>query len=94
MKWLKICALLIALLAAMRAGSWTLGWVFAKLLPLRLPLVAIAANLAAFAVFVLLLLRDLLPGEPLDFTAILFGLAVFAVCCWTDFYWRPWSVRG
>lgn len=94
MKWLKIYALLIALLVAMRAGSWTLGWVLAKLLPLRLPLVAIAANLAALAVFVLLLLRDLLPGEPLDFTALLFGLAVFAVCRWTDFYWRPWKVRA
>ena len=94
MKWLKICALLIALLAAMRAGSWTLGWVLTKLLPLRLPLVAIAANLTAFAVFVLLLVRDLLPGEPLDFTAVLFGLAVFAICCWTHLYWRPWKIRG
>lgn len=78
----------------MRAGSWALGWVVAKLLPLRAKFIAIATNLLAFILFALLLVRDLLPGEPIDVMALMFGLAVFAIYCWTDFYWRPWKPRG
>jgi hypothetical protein len=94
MKWLKICALLIAVLAVMRAGSWVLGWILAKFAPIRASFVAVIANLTAFGVFVFFLVRDLLPGEPVDVNAILFGVAVFLVCCWSDFYWRPWKTRG
>ena len=94
MKWLRVCAILIAVIAGMRAGSWVLGWILSKLAPVRANLVAIAANLLCFAVFVALLIRDLLPGEPIDVAALLFGLAVFAVCCWVDFYWHPWKTRG
>ena len=90
MKWLKILALLIAVLAAMRTGSWFFGWIFAKLIHLRMNVVAILANGIAFAIFVFLLVRDLLPGESLDIIALLFGLMVFATYCWIDFYWRPW----
>ena len=94
MRWLKICALVIATLAAMRLGSWTVGWILAKLARIRPRFAAIAANLAAFAVFATLLLRDLLPGESVDPAALLFGLAVFAVCGWTDLHWTPWKPRG
>jgi hypothetical protein len=93
MKLLKICAVMIAVLAAMRTGSWLLGWILAKFARTRLNVVAILANLVAFAIFVLLLVRDL-PGESLDMAALLFGLVVFGVCCWMDLYWRPWRSKG
>ena len=94
MKWIRICALLIAFLVALRLGSWSIGWILAKFAPLRAKVVAITANLAAFAVFVFLLVRDLLPGEPVDWAALLFGLLVSTIYCCTDFYWRPWRLRG
>jgi hypothetical protein len=93
MKWLKISASLLSVLAAMRLGSWTVGWILAKLPPLRTKFVAIIANLLAFAAFVLLLIRDLLPGESLDLTALVFGIFVFAIYCWVDFHWCPWRRR-
>ena len=93
MKWIRIFALLIAVLAAMRVGSWVLGWILAKFAPLRAKVVALAANLVAFGVFAFLLVRDLLPGEPVDSAALLFGLLVFAIYCCSDFRWRPWRLR-
>jgi hypothetical protein len=73
MKWLRICAMLIAVLAAMRVGSWAIGWIVAKSVRGRARVVAAAANLAAFGIFALLLVRDLAPGEPVDFGALVFG---------------------
>lgn len=93
MNWIRISALLIAVLVAMRLGSWTVGWLLAKFAPLRARAVAITANLLTFGVFLFMLLRDLLPGEPLDVAALLFGLVVFAIYSCTDFYWRPWRLR-
>ena len=91
---LKICVLVIAVLAVMRTISWLLGWALARLLPLRAKFIAIAANVAGFAGFAALLIHDMLPGEPLDVAALLFGLVTFAACCMTDFYWRPWKLKG
>lgn len=91
MKWLRICAMLIAVLAAMRVGSWAIGWIVAKSVRRRARVVAAAANLAAFGIFAFLLVRELAPGEPLDFGALVFGLAVFLVYCWMDFRWLPWK---
>ena len=65
----------------------------ARFAPLGVKVVAITANLTAFGVFVFLLVRDLAPGEPLDLLAFVFGVVVFAVYCWTEFYWRPWPLR-
>ena len=94
MKWIRICALLVAALVAMRLGSWIVGWILAKFAHLRPKFIAIAANLVAFGVFACLLVRDLLPGEPLDFAALVFGLVVFAIYCGTDFHWHPWKLKG
>jgi predicted permease len=90
MKWLQICALLVATLVAMRLGSWAIGWALAKLARLRPKAVAIIANSLGFGAFAFLLVRDLAPGEPVDYAALLFGIVVFAICCFTDFYWSPW----
>jgi hypothetical protein len=86
--------MVVAVLAAMRVGSWVIGWMVQRFVRGRVRLVAAVANLAAFALFALLLARDLAPGEPLDFGALLFGLAVYLLYCCADFYWRPWKDRG
>lgn len=94
MKWLKICALIVLTLSAMRAGSWALGWILAKLLPVSARPIAIISNAAAFGLFVLFLWRDLMPGEPLDMAAVLFGLVAFGAYCAGDLFWRPWKARA
>lgn len=91
MKYLKLLALLMVVLAGMRLGSWIIGWILAKATPIRAKSVSIFANLAAFAVFAVLLVRDLMPGEPVDVAALVFGAVVFSACFWTDRYWRPWK---
>jgi hypothetical protein len=92
MKWLKICTLLLIVLAAIRAGSWGLEWVLGKFTPIRAGAIYIAANLAAFGLFAFYLWWDLLPGEPIDPAALIFGLIVFAACCAGDFFWNPWKL--
>jgi hypothetical protein len=86
--------LLVLVLSAMRAGSWTLGWVLARLVPWNGRSISIASNAGAFVLFVTCLLLTLFPGEPLDMAAILFGFIVFAACSIGDFYWRPWKPRA
>lgn len=93
MKLLKICILLLLTLAAMRAASWAVAWAMVRLWATNVRVVAVLANLIGFAAFVLLLNSNLLPGEPVDWAAILFGLGVFALCAATDFIWRPWERR-
>lgn len=93
MKWLKIVALLVLTLAAMRAVSWAAGWLLSRFTSMKSRASAILSNAAAFLAFVLLLYANLLPGEPLDWAAVLFGLIVFALYAAADFYWRPWKPR-
>lgn len=93
MKLLKICILLLLTLAAMRATSWAVAWAMVRLRGANVRIVAVLANLAGFAAFVLLLNFNLLPGEPVDWPAILFGLVVFVLYGVADFFWRPWAGR-
>ncbi len=93
MKWLRLCLLLLLTLAVMRAGSWAMAWTVLRLVPVNVRRVAVSANVLAFATFVLLLYVSLLPGEPIDWAAIWFGLIVFAIYTIADFFWRPWDRR-
>jgi hypothetical protein len=93
MKWLWVCVLVLFTLGVMRAGSWAVAWVVARLVPARGRIVAVIANLVSFAAFVLLLQMNLLPGEPVDWAALWFGLIVFVIYAVTDLTWRPWE-RG
>lgn len=93
MKWLKICALLFLTLAALRAASWALALLLERFTGLRRRPIVLLSNVIAFGLFLLLLLWSLMPGEPLDPAAVLFGLVVFAVFAWMDRYWTPWQ-RG
>ncbi len=93
MKWLKISILLLLTLTVMRIGSWAVGWMLVRLFGPSGRTVAVVSNLAGFAGFVLFLYLNLLPQEPIDIAAMLFGLVVFAIYTGTDFYWRPWEGR-
>ncbi len=93
MKWLKIAALLILVLAVMRLASWGLGWVLARFFRAGARTGALVSNAVAYLLYVALLYRDLMPHEPMDANAVLFGLAVFAVYAATDLYWTPWKAK-
>jgi hypothetical protein len=62
MKWLKICSLLVLTLGAMRMGSWAIGWMMARVAPLRIRPIAITSNSAGFGIFALL--RIWVGGHP------------------------------
>ncbi len=79
MKWFKLTLLLLLTIAAMRLCSWVLKWILTKALPGRRKLVALLANGACLAAFVSWLYYDLLPGEPIDIAALVFGLLVFGI---------------
>lgn len=94
MKWLRLFVLLLLTLAAMRAGSWALGWALAKLAHAEARFTSAVSNAVAFLLFIGLLLWNLYPGEPVDIAAVVFGAVVFGVYGLTDLYWRPWKARG
>jgi MFS superfamily sulfate permease-like transporter len=79
MKWFKLSLLLLLTLGVMRLCSWSLKWLLTKLLPHHKKLAAVLANGACFIAFVSWLYFDLLPGEPIDIAAVLFGLLVFGL---------------
>jgi len=89
MKWLKICLLLILTLAAMRALSWAAAWILQRFTSARAPTVAVLANGVGFIAFFLFLYFNLLPGEPIDWGAVAFGLVVFVIYAAIDILWRP-----
>ena len=91
MRWLKIVALLLFTLAVMRASSWALDWVLARVFGANARLAAIASNAAACAAFILLLYLNRLPGEPMDFAAAVFGIAVFGLYTVWDLFRSPWK---
>jgi hypothetical protein len=93
MHWLKVCVLLILTLAAMRATSWAVAWAVSRLTAANVQTVAVTANLGGLAAFVSLLYLNMLPGEPVDWAAMLFGLLVFVVYTVTDLFWRPWAPK-
>lgn len=94
MHWLKVCVLLMLTLLAMRATSWAVAWVIVRLVAASRRIIAIVGNVSGFATFVLLLYLNMLPGEPIDWAALLFGVLVFAIYTVTDFYWTPWYPRA
>jgi hypothetical protein len=86
---MKVAALLVLVLLAMRFGSWALQWVLLRHARIRGRAVVAAGNLAALALFSVLVWRTLAPGEPMDTEALLFGLIVFGLCAAADLFWTP-----
>jgi hypothetical protein len=76
MKVLKISVLLALFLAAMRLASWAVAWGIRRA-GVKPRAAAMLANVICFAAFSGWLFYDLLPGEPIDWGAVLFGAAVF-----------------
>lgn len=94
MKWFKIGALLLLVLAAMRLVSWGIAWVLTRTTPLSCRAAAISANVAGLAAFAFLLWWNLLPGEPMDWSAILFGIGTFSAFGAMDLWKAPWTRRA
>lgn len=93
MKLLKLVALLVLVLAVMRAGSWLLQWVLLRVARLPDRTGVVVGNTLALTMFGGLLWWDLAPGEPMDLEALLFGLAVFSLCAVADWFWTPLRPR-
>jgi hypothetical protein len=93
LQFLKVFALLVLVLAAMRLCSWALTWLLGKALGTSIKISAVVSNAVCFAVFALLLYRDLMPGEPVDLPGLFFGLTAFLFFLAADFFWVPWRRR-
>lgn len=93
MKWLKVSLLFVLTLAAMRLCSWSLKLVLTKLMPGRRKLNAVLANGACLVAFISWLYYDLLPGEPIDLAAVIFGVVVFGIFGYWDARTRPMTIN-
>jgi hypothetical protein len=88
---LKVTLLLAITLATMRGVSWLLGWMtfrFGKVSRIRSTLVG---NALALGLFVAFLIWNLMPGEPFDIEATVFGVIVFGLYQLLDLKWCPWG---
>lgn len=90
---LKVGALLLLTVAAMRAVSWALGWGLARAAGLGVVSSALVANAVALGLFTGFIVWNLLPGEPFDYAAFGFGVVVYFFCVVVDLKWRPWDRR-
>ena len=86
---LKILLLLLLTLAAMRVASWLCLWLLRRVLKRDAAWLPLGANLLALCAFAALLRLDAVPGELLDFRALVFGVIVFAVFFAIDLRWVP-----
>ena len=91
---MKVAVLLVLVLLAMRVTSWALQWAVLRLPRARGRVAVAAGNLAAFALFSVLVWQNLAPGEPMDTDALLFGAVVFALCATADLFWTPLKPRA
>lgn len=90
---LKVTFLLVLTLAIMRGASWLLGWLtyrFAKVSKVPSTLIG---NALALGLFVAFLIWNLMPGEPFDVEATVFGVVVFGVYQLVDLKWCLWDKR-
>jgi hypothetical protein len=79
--------------AAMRATSWAVAWALSRLTTANVQTVAVVANLVGFAAFASQLDLKMLPGEPVDGAAMLFGLLAFVVYTAVDLFGGPGVTR-
>jgi hypothetical protein len=91
---MKVAVLLVLVLLAMRVTSWALQWVVLRLPRAGGRMAVAAGNLAAFALFSVLVWQNLAPGEPMDTDALLFGGVVFGLCATADLFWTPLKPRA
>ena len=94
MHTLKVILLLALTLTLMRAVSWAFAWPLTRWRPERTGAVHVASNTAGLMVFLGFLRWNRLPGEFLDYSAAMFGLAVYAFFAFIDLMWRSRSSRS
>lgn len=87
----KLIVLLLLTVGVMRAASWCVGWLLKRVARMQRLWIAALSNALGFSVFAVLLATQRMPGEPVDFSALWFGLVVFAVCAVTDMRWTRWG---
>ena len=88
---LKVISLLILTLALMRGASWLLGWLAFRFATLSQVPSTLVGNALALGLFVAVLVWNLMPGEPFDFGAAVFGVVVFGLCQLIDLKWCLWG---
>ncbi|HRY51753.1 MAG TPA: hypothetical protein P5186_27250 [Candidatus Paceibacterota bacterium] len=74
----------------MRLISWAFGWILYVWTGRITAWQSLSANLASLGLFVGFLFWNLMPNEPFDFAALVFGVVVYAGCFVTDLRWLPW----
>jgi hypothetical protein len=88
---LKVTLLLILTLAIMRGASWLLGWLTFRIGKASKTSSTLVGNALALGLFVAFLIWNLMPGEPFDVEATVFGLVVFSVYQVIDLKWCLWD---
>ena len=88
---LKVTLLLVLTLAIMRGASWLLGWLTFRLGKVSKRPSTLIGNALALGLFVAFLIWNLMPGEPFDTEATIFGVVVFAVYQLIDLKWCLWD---
>jgi hypothetical protein len=91
MHFLKVSLLLILTLAIMRGASWLLGWLAFRLGRLSKIPSTLVGNALALGLFMAFLIWNLMPGEPFDVEATVFGVVVFGVYQLIDLRWCLWD---
>ena len=93
MHFLKVTFLLVLTLGIMRVASWTLGWLSFRLARASQLGSTLIGNIGGLGLFIAFLSWNLMPGEPFDFEATLFGVVVFAIYQALDLKWCLWGAR-
>lgn len=87
----KVILLLVLTLAAMRAASWSLGWLLNRFSTTKRVWIAVMSNGIALAAFGCFLITQSVPGELIDPSALTFGFMVFSVYTLIDLRWTRWG---
>lgn len=93
MHLLKVLLLLCLTLAAMRVASWLFGWLCHRFAGRSRLASTLLGNLLGLVLFVVLQFWNLMPGEPVDLAAMVFGVVVFGVYQMVDLKWCLWDKR-
>lgn len=91
---LKLALLLLLTLACMRAASWFFGWLLSLAFKGSAGWTSLVSNGICLGVFAGLLCLSLMPGETMDYAALVFGAVVYALYLGMDLKWRPWRAKG
>ncbi|PTY01826.1 hypothetical protein DB347_25315 [Opitutaceae bacterium EW11] len=87
----KVVLLLVAFLLVLRLLSWGFGWPLHKWTRLSRSLRSALVNGASYALYLLFLIWDRIPGDTLDGAAVVVGGLVYCAYFVIDTKWLPWK---